>query len=71
MVASNLKIDDFHPQNQAYAAAIGNSATPADLVAAFAHASLFSPIVYTLETALRKGFLPPFPGLTLKTLQKL
>ena len=64
-----LKIDDFHPQNQAYAAAIGNSATPADLVA-FAHASLFSPSVSTLETALRKGFLPPFPGLTLKSLQK-
>ena len=55
-----LKIDDFHPQNQAYAAAIGNSATPADLVA-FAHASLFSPSVSTLETALRKGFLPPLP----------
>ena len=45
------------------------SATPAELVA-FAHATLFSPALSTLDTALRRGFLPQFMGLTAKSLRK-
>ena len=44
--------------------------TPAVRVA-FAHASLFSPAVSTLTTALEKGFLRSFPGLTLQMLKWL
>jgi hypothetical protein len=44
------------------------SATPAELVA-FAHASLFSPALSTLDAALKRGFLPQFMGLTTKTLR--
>ena len=40
-----------------------HSNTMAELVA-FAHAALFSPAMSTLKMALRKGFLPLFPGLT-------
>jgi hypothetical protein len=43
--------------------------TPADLVA-FAHATLFSPALSTLHSALQRGFLPDFQGLTAKTLSK-
>ena len=49
--------------------AISASAKPADLVT-FAHAALWSPAVSTLAKALAKGFLPPFPGLTTKSLNK-
>ena len=45
------------------------SATPAELVA-FAHAALFSPALSTLTTALKRGFLPNFMGLTAKSLRK-
>ena len=48
--------------------AIG-SATPAELVA-FAHASLFSPSLSTLSSALAKGHLTNFPGLSTKLLLK-
>ena len=46
-----------------------NQASPEHLVA-FAHAALFSPAIRTLKTALDRGYLPPFPGLTSKTLAK-
>jgi hypothetical protein len=49
--------------------AIGNSCTPADIVA-FHHAALFSPAISTLTTALQKGFIPPLPGLTVTLLRK-
>jgi hypothetical protein len=49
--------------------AIQKSGTPATLVA-YAHAALYSPAISTMETALEKHFLPPFPGLTLKSLRK-
>jgi hypothetical protein len=49
-------------------AAVG-SATPAETVA-FAHATLFSPALSTLHTALAKGYLHNFPGLTAKSLRK-
>ena len=48
--------------------AVANSASPADLVA-YAHASLFSPALSTLNTALRIFFVN-IPGLTEKTLAK-
>ena len=50
------------------AAAIG---TPkmAELVA-FAHATLFSPALSTLEIALQKVYLTNFPGLTVNTLRR-
>jgi hypothetical protein len=48
--------------------AIG-SAMPAQLVA-FAHATLLSLALSTLELALNKGCLTNFPGLTAKTLHK-
>jgi hypothetical protein len=37
---------------------------------AFAHAALFSPAISTLKKALDRGYLPPFPGLTSKSLKK-
>ena len=49
--------------------AVNFNATPADLVK-FAHAALFSPAISTLKTALAKGYLPPFPGLTQESLNK-
>jgi hypothetical protein len=45
------------------------SANPRDLVA-FAHASLFSPAISTLNKALTKGFIPPIPGLSKRSLKK-
>jgi hypothetical protein len=48
--------------------AIG-SATPAELIA-FAHATLFSPTLSTLHSALAQGFLTNFPGLNTRTLRK-
>jgi hypothetical protein len=47
--------------------AIG-SATAPELVA-FAHAAIFSPALSTLATALDKGYIPNFPGLSSRTLQ--
>jgi hypothetical protein len=41
----------------------------AELVA-YAHATLFSPALDTLEKALRRGYVRNFPGLTAKTLQR-
>ena len=45
------------------------NATLADLVK-FTHAALFSPAISTLKSALAKGYLPPFPGLTQESLNK-
>ena len=56
-------------RNKAAPAITRNASTPADLVA-FAHAALFSPAISTLKKALRKGFLPPFTGLTETTLHR-
>jgi hypothetical protein len=65
-----LQIQDLPTLNVATAyPAIGNSCTPADIVA-FHHAALFSPAISTLTTALLKGFLPPLPGLTVALLRK-
>ena len=49
--------------------AVNHIAKPEDLVA-FAHAALFSPANSTMLTALQKGFLPPFQGLSVTTLRK-
>ena len=49
-------------------AAVG-SATADELVS-FAHSSLFSPVLSTLATALDKGYIPNFPGLSSRTLRK-
>lgn len=46
-----------------------SAASPATHVA-FAHAALFSPALSTLHTALHRGFLPTFPGLSIKSLRK-
>ena len=49
---------------------IGNSCTPADIVA-FHHAALFSPSISTIMAmALKKGYIPPLPGLTETLLRK-
>jgi hypothetical protein len=42
----------------------------ADDLVTFAHATLFSPVLSTLNYALQKGFLTNFPGLTCKALAK-
>jgi hypothetical protein len=47
---------------------IGNP-TASELVA-FAHATLFSPVLSTLEAALTRGYLTNFPGLTPAMLRK-
>ena len=49
--------------------AVNMNAKPEDL-AAFAHRSLWSPANSTLLKALHRGFLPPFPGLSVKTLRR-
>ena len=48
---------------------INMNAKPEDLVQ-FAHRSLWSPANSTLLKALQRGHLPPFPGLSVKTLRK-
>jgi hypothetical protein len=50
-----------------FANAIGDP-TAAELIA-FAHATLFSPALSTIESALNKGFLTNFPGLSLRSLR--
>ena len=47
-----------------------NFSTSASQLVAFAHAALYSPDLSTLQRALDKNFLPPFPGLTAQTLRK-
>jgi hypothetical protein len=49
-------------------AAIGT--TTAEQLVEFAHAALFSPVLSTLETALERGYVNGFPGLSVKTLRK-
>jgi hypothetical protein len=53
--------------NVQVANAIGEPKIPE--VVAFAHISLFSPALSTLETALAKGFITNFPGLTASNLR--
>ena len=65
---NNLWLVDLPASQPMAAAAINQSTRPKDLVA-FAHASLFSPAITTLELALRKNLITGFPGLTLKSLQ--
>jgi len=67
--ASKLWELDICPQVQHHANTALGSATAADLVA-FAHAALFSPVLSTLEEALRCGHVPEFAGLSLQSLQK-
>jgi hypothetical protein len=45
------------------------SSTPGELIA-FAHAALYSPPISTLEIAMKRGYLPPFVGLSTITLKK-
>jgi len=58
---------DIQPHPSASANAAIGSATTADMVA-FAHGTLFSPVLSTLEEALWWGHVPKFAGLTLETL---
>ena len=67
--ADNDRIDPDPPLLHHSYAAVASATPPADLVA-FAHASLFSPALSTLKTALDRGYLPDFPGLTSATLTK-
>jgi hypothetical protein len=64
----DLECPPIPPIHQASGAAIG-SPMAADLVA-FAHATLFSPALSTLEKALDKGYLINFPGLTPQNLRR-
>ena len=64
----HVNLPPVPPPEHTALASIG-SATPAELVA-FAHASLFSPALSTLHTALRKGFITNFPGLSDALLKK-
>jgi hypothetical protein len=57
------------PTHQANLAMTTPSATPADLVA-FAHASLFSPVLSTLQTSLDLNYLTNMPGISKATLNK-
>ena len=52
-----------------YANVAVGASSPANLVT-FAHAALFSPVLTTLDIALRKGYITNFPGLTSTTLRK-
>jgi hypothetical protein len=68
-----LQIHELHQQYDHFAfsakPAIGHDCTPANIVA-FHHAALFSPALSTLTKALKKGYLPPLPGLTETLLRK-
>ena len=64
-----LDIDEDSKPNKAFHATNNYGESAPELVA-FAHAALWSPAPSTIKTALEKGFLPPFPGLTTKTLNK-
>ena len=57
-------------QHQETANSVTHKSTLTEDLVAYVHTSLFSPTVSTLKTALRKGYLPQFPGLTLETLTK-
>jgi hypothetical protein len=59
---SQHEVQGSIPKTPTCLTALG-SARPADLVA-------FYPALSTLETALNKGFLHPFPGLTLSALRR-
>jgi hypothetical protein len=59
-------VDPPHPVQ--FANAIGDPTT-AELVA-FVHATLFSPALSTIESAIGKGYLTNFPGLTLRSLRQ-
>jgi hypothetical protein len=65
---TNTNDNDPPNENNTANSAVG-SATPAEVVA-FAHATLFSPALSTLEIALQKEFLNTFPGLTARSLRK-
>jgi hypothetical protein len=66
----HLRLPPETPAENVAFAAVNHSASISDLVA-FAHAALFSPIPSTLYKALlHQGFLPPFPGLDLKSFVK-
>ena len=49
--------------------ATAGTARPDELIA-FSHAALFSPVLSTLEYALRSNFIIHFPGLTVPLLRK-
>jgi hypothetical protein len=68
-LASNAKIELLALVATAAAITHQTSSTPEELVA-FAHAALGSPPLSTLETAMKKGYLPPFVGLSTVTLKK-
>ena len=65
----HLRLPAEKPTENVALAAVTHTATLSDLVA-FAHAALFSPVPSTLYKALHRGFLPPFPGLDLKSFSK-
>jgi hypothetical protein len=65
---ANKPVTPLPPLSHRSYAAV-HSATPAELVA-FAHATLFSPVLSTLKQALDRGFLPNFMDLTAKALNK-
>jgi hypothetical protein len=73
--ATTALVTDDDIQGECHATTSGSTphiqptCTPGDLVA-FYHAALFSPALSTLQQALKRGFLPPFPGLTSETLRK-
>ena len=64
-----LNLTPVHPQAMHQANGAIGSATPAELVT-FAHATLFSPALSTLQKALDKGYISNFPGLTTSSLRK-
>jgi len=69
MPATKLWHLDIQPSNNQLANAAIGTAKPAELVA-FAHATMFSPVLSTLAEALQCGHLLNFSGLTLTMLQQ-
>jgi hypothetical protein len=50
--------------------AVGKTETTPALLVAFAQTMLYSPTISTIDKALTKGFCPPIPGLSKKSLKK-
>ena len=65
-----LPIHNPQTSNISFANGIIKRDTPISDLCQFIHASLFSPTISTLESAIKNGFLDSFPGITLKNIRK-
>ena len=70
--SSNLKAPNANTSNSSHLSQANNATTLSNAakMVQYSHATLFSPTISTLKTALEKGFIQNFPGLTLNNLKQ-